>query len=149
MGLWYDMLDEGGQELWPSRWQRAQEGAHIEWAYVWDQLKVVESLLPVKVWLNWWRIIHRNILLRDRTGCWAAEGRGCEWCEHTSWGAEIVQTVSHLTWCSGLYRWWKEWNRLIYAKRSQLKDDNALDREYWWQLPSAGLFNNLTKAVVW
>src|SRR3954452_22379670 len=59
---------KGGIDGWPEAWQRKGLGEHWQWQEVWRNWKKMKGIIPSRIWVVWWRVLRRNVMLRNRIG---------------------------------------------------------------------------------
>jgi len=137
----------GEIDLWPQGWQRKNLGENWEWMQVWRNWKKMQGLLPSKMWVVWWRVLRRNVMLRNRTGWWAEEDRGCQFCDQ---GEEegVVQSPEHLMQdCSVVVAWWDTVDH--WAGWSEMDIEGRRGGFQFWMLPGKSVWQNVGKVVAW
>ena len=135
-------------ELWPETWQRKSLGEQWDWRKVWINWKKMRTILPSKMWVVWWRVLRRNVMLRNRTGWWAEEGRGCQICGVAEEGG-MVQSPEHLLQeCAVSLLWWTRVDG--WAGWSAVDVDRGRRSSFqFWMLPGESYWRNIGIAVAW
>ena len=86
-------------------------------------------------------------MLRNRTGWWAEEDRGCQFCDQ---GEEegVVQSPEHLMQdCSVVVAWWNTVDH--WAGWSEMDIEGRRGGFQFWMLPGKSVWQNVGKVVAW
>ena len=136
---------KGGLDGWPEAWQRQRLGEHWNWQAVWKAWAKMKNILPSKMWVVWWRVLRRNVMLRNRTGWWAEEGRGCQICGEGE-DVGIVQSPEHLLQdCTVSVTWWSRVDS--WAGWSAKDIEGQQGGFQFWMLPGRSYWRNVGVAI--
>ena len=143
-GLLHDW--KGSIDIWPLGWQRKNIGENWHWQRVWQHWKKMQGLIPSKMWVVWWRVLRRNVMLRNRTGWWA-ENRGCQFCSESE-EQGVIQSPEHLMQeCSPVVRWWSTVDHWAGWSANDIEGRRAGFQ--FWMIPGKSVWQNVGKVVAW